>query len=153
MKMIIFDMRSVQCWWYFVWASYASWMMMMMFDMRSAQSDDLLGIFCDFWRFFIVISWVFCFLFFCFFVFCFFVFFFKYKNSPGDSLGWGAIMSKEDDLFLRCFEVFLSTFDDNDHFWHAMTWNFFSHDDTFFGVVISFWGFFEPPRWKWSFLP
>ena len=82
-----------------------------------------------------------------------FVFFFKDKNSLGDSWGWGGIMSKEDDLFLRCFEVFLSTFDDHDHFWHAMTWNLFSHADTFFWVVISFWGFFEPPRWKWSFLP
>ena len=31
---------------------------------------------------------------------------------------------------LKCF---LSPFEDNDHFWHAVTWNLFSHDDTFFG--------------------
>ena len=106
-----------------------------------------------------------------------FVFFFKSKKSVSESWGWGGDNVHGRWQFLRCFEVFLSIFDDNDHFWHGMTWNLFSHADTFFWVVISFWGFLspidendhfchrmcsmlmilfflvlKPPEWRWSFL-
>ena len=194
MKMIILGMHWAPWWWYFFWGFWSNlnqddhfWhafclMMVILFFgflRRLNENDyfwheicpkrwfiwDFVSDFCDFLCFFVDFK-SFCFL-----------FLKKYKESVSESWRWGGENVHGRWQFLRCFEVFLNIFDDNDHFWHGMTWNLFSHADTFFWVVISFWGFLspidendhfchrmcsmlmilfflvlKPPEWRWSFL-
>ena len=91
------------------------------FDMKSAQSDDLIGIFGFFWDF-LLISRGFCFssglsCFFLFFGFLlvFLVFLKSRKTTHGDSWRWGGYHVQGRWSF---FDVFLSPLDDDDHFWH-----------------------------------